>query len=54
MKKKRFKYRRETMPKREKTIIVRRCNICQKNKPVWSNKNGIFCKECHKKRSEEE
>ena len=22
------------------------CNICGKNKPIWSNENGIICKGC--------
>ena len=49
-----YRHRREETPNWAKRIIVRRCSVCKINKPVWSNKNGIFCKECHEKRREEE
>tara|TARA_R110002051_G_scaffold260800_3_gene320622 strand:- start:1248 stop:1370 length:123 start_codon:yes stop_codon:yes gene_type:complete len=39
---------------KDKTVIVRRCGVCNKVKPVWSNLNGIFCKGCYKKGDEEE
>ena len=49
-----YRHKIEKAPNWVKRVVVRRCSVCGINKPVWSNKNGILCKECHNKRREEE
>ena len=49
-----YRHRRENAPNWVKRVVVRRCGVCGINKPVWSNKDGIFCRECYDKRREEE